>query len=371
MKSTFSSLNRLNPWLAVNYSLVFPGLGQLYSAVGVAEDPQQQRTFWGKGVSLVLIAVVMIGYATWSIFGANGQTMQGFWTIGGVLIVYSFSILDAYRGTQPGYATRISVPQGLCDPWYAVFLSQLLPGLGHLYLQQAMAGGIFLATGLVSAWLANSVPQLVPVPPLIWALSCYHVYVSFSHRTRRKSGAIAILVVGLLVVRLSVASTPGWIRQVVEQCIVPSDSMTPTLQINDRLFVRRNQTYRPNLGDIIVFTPPDKALNALAEKTEDLLYVKRVIGLPGQQIAVKESRVYVDDRPLAEAYIQASPIYGWGPETVPANSYFVLGDNRNNSSDSHVWGYVPEANILGAAYKIYWPPERVQPLGQTIAPVQG
>ncbi|MEA5466490.1 signal peptidase I [Leptothoe sp. PORK10 BA2] len=359
MKSSFPSItpNRLNPWLAVNYSLVFPGLGQLYSA------------FWAKGISLVLVAVVMIGYATWSIFGANGQTMRGFWTIGGFLLVYSFSILDAYRGTQPGYSTRISVPQGTNDPWYAVFLSQLLPGLGHLYLQQALAGGIFLLTGILTAWLANSMPQLVPMPPLIWVLSCYHVYVSFPHRTGYKSGAIALLIMGMLIVRLSLGLTPGWVRQAVEQCIVPSESMAPTLQVNDRLFVRRKHTYRPQVGDIIVFTPPDQALNDLPEEdlpenVDDLLYVKRVIGLPGQQIAIKAGRVYVGDLALTESYIQATPAYEWGPETVPADSYFVLGDNRNNSGDSHVWGYVPEANILGAAYKIYWPPDRVQPLAK-------
>ncbi|NEQ55232.1 MAG: signal peptidase I [Leptolyngbya sp. SIO3F4] len=343
--------NRPNQWLAVNYSLVFPGLGQLYSA------------FWVKGISLVLLAVVMIVYAIWSIFGANGQTIRGFWTIAGLLIVYSFSILDAYRGTQPGYATRISVPRK-SDPWYAVFLSQVLPGLGHLYVQQALAGGIFLITGILTAWLANSIPQLVPIPPLIWALSCYHVYISFPHRTGRKSGMIALLIVGLLVVRLSLASTPGWVQQAVEQCIVPSDSMTPTLQVGDRLFVRRNQSYRPKLGDIVVFTPPEEALSALSEreKTEDLLYVKRVIGLPGQEIAVKEGQVYVNNGLIEEAYIQIAPAYEWGPETVPTNSYFVLGDNRNASSDSHIWGYVPKANILGKAYKIYWPADRVQSL---------
>ncbi|MEM7795759.1 MAG: signal peptidase I [Cyanobacteria bacterium P01_C01_bin.118] len=345
--------HRLNPWLAVNYSLVFPGLGQLYSA------------FWVKGLSLVLIAIAMVGYATWSIFGANGQTMQGFWTIGCLLIVYSFSILDAYRGTQPEYTTRISVPKGKSDPWYAVFLSQLLPGLGHLYRQQALAGGAFLIAGILTAWLANSMPQLVPVPPLIWALSCYHVYGSFPHRTRRR-GAIALLVIGLLGVRLSLGAIPSWVQQAVEQCIVPSDSMTPTLQIDDRLFVRRDQTYRPATGDIVVFTPPESALEDFPEQenTDELLYVKRVIGLPGQQIAVREGQVYIGERPLTEAYIQAAPIYKWGPETVPDNSYFVLGDNRNNSHDSHIWGYVSADNILGVAYKIYWPPERVQPLGQ-------
>ncbi|MEL7315493.1 MAG: signal peptidase I [Cyanobacteria bacterium J06559_3] len=352
MNSSFPSITpkRPDPWLAVNYSLVFPGLGQLYSA------------FWIKGGSLVAVAIALLGYAVWSIFGANGQTMSGFWAIGLFLIVYSFSILDAYRGTQPGYATRITVPQGKSDPWYAVFLSQLLPGLGHLYLQQALTGGLFLATGLMTAWLANSFPILVPIPPLVWALSCYQVYVNFPHRAGRKSGAIALLVLGLLVVRLAIGSTPGWIRQAVEQTIVPSDSMAPTLQVGDRLFVSLSPNYYPQTGDIVVFVPPDAALAELEQRPEDPLYVKRIIGLPGQQIAVTQGRIYVNDSPLTETYTLDLPAYEWGPEVVPDNSYFVLGDNRNNSHDSHVWGYVPEDNLLGLAYKIYWPPDRVQPL---------
>ncbi|MEO0869148.1 MAG: signal peptidase I, partial [Cyanobacteria bacterium J06642_11] len=311
MKSSVPS-GPLNPWLAVNYSLIFPGLGQLYSS------------FWLKGITLILISSAMLIYATWSIFGANGQTMGGFWTIGCFLLVYCFSILDAYRGTQPGYASRIAVPRS-SDPWYAVFLSQLLPGLGHLYLQQAFAAGLFLITGILTTWLANSMPQLVPIPPLIWAVSCYHVYISFPHRMSRSSNAIAFLILGLFLVRLSLASTPGWVHQMVEQCIVPSDSMVPTLQVDDRLFVRRNQTYRPKTGDIIVFTPPKKAFEDLPEADETLLYVKRVVGVPGQQIFVKDGLVYVDNQPLPEPYIQVQPTYEWGPDIVPADSYFVLG----------------------------------------------
>ncbi|MEM9002214.1 MAG: signal peptidase I [Cyanobacteria bacterium P01_F01_bin.86] len=352
MGSSFPPItaNRPNPWLAVNYSLVFPGLGQLYSA------------YWLKGGVMVVAAIAMIGYATWSIFGAHGHTTRGFGTIGLFLVLYSFGILDAYRGTQPGYAARIAVPSGKSDPWYAVFLSQLLPGLGHLYLQQAAMGGGLLVAGLVTAWLANAAPQLVPIPPLIWAFGCCHVYVTFPHRASRQSKAIALLVLGLLIMRLAVGSMPGWIRQAVEQCIVPTESMLPTLQVGDRLFVRRDPAYTPEIGDIVVFTPPEAASANTQQDAADLLYVKRVIGLPGQEVAITNGQVYVDTRPLAESYLQAAPIYEWGPETVPANSYFVLGDNRNESFDSHVWGYVPAQNLLGAAYKIYWPPNRVQPL---------
>ena len=352
MVSSFPSITskQPKPWLAVNYSLVFPGLGQLYS------------TYWFKGSLMVLVAFTLMGYTVWSIFGTNGHTVRGFWSIGLFLVLYSFGILDAYRGTQPGYASRISVPKGKADPWYAVFLSQLLPGLGHLYLQQAVLGGAFLVAGVTVALLANSFPQLVAIPPLIWAFSCYHVYATFPHRSSRKPGMIALLVLGLFLMRLSLGSIPSWVQQAVEQCIVPSESMVPTLQVGDHLFVRRDSTYRPEIGNIVVFKPSEAALPSNPQNIEDLLYVKRIIGLPGQQVKVSDGEVYINDRPLQEPYLENPPTYEWGPETVPSNSYFVLGDNRNNSRDSHIWGYVPEANILGEAYKIYWPPERVQAL---------
>ena len=345
--------NHPNPWLAVNYSLIFPGLGQLYS---------HHRL---KGSVILTIAVASLGYAVWSIFGAYGDTVNGFWAIGFLLILYSFSILDAYRGTQPGYATRISVPKGDKDPWYAVFLSQILPGLGHLYLQQAMMGGLLLAVGTITAGLANTVPQLVPIPPLIWAASCYHTYRTFPHRSSRNPQAILFLVLGLFLMRLCLGATPSWIQQAVEQCIVPSESMVPTLQVGDRLFVRRDRAYRPHLGDIVVFIPPQAAIEAANVNPDDLLYVKRIIGLPGERIEISNGQVSINDHPLQEDYLQVAPTYQWGPNTIPPKQYFVLGDNRNNSSDSHIWGYVPAEDFLGRAYKIYWPPHRIQPLPKT------
>lgn len=352
MATSFPSIrpSAPEPWLAVNASLVFPGLGQLYSR------------HWLKGSLMLTIAAALLGYAVWSIFAAEGDTLMGLGAIAVFTGLYSLGILDAYRGTQPGYATRISVPKGKRDPWYAVFLAQLLPGLGHLYINQVLVGGGLLAIGITAAILANAIPAFVIIPPLIWALGCYHVYRVFPHRTRNQPEIIALLVLGLFLVRLSLGVAPSWIQQTVEQCIVPSKSMLPTLQVGDRLFVRRNTQYQPTTGDVVVFTPPDAVIATATQDTSDWLFVKRMIGLPGQQIEIANGRVYVDGQPLIEEYLQAPPMYQWGPEVVPPNNYFVLGDNRNESSDSHVWGYVPEANFLGRAYKIYWPPARVQPL---------
>jgi signal peptidase I len=345
---------RPNPWLAVNYALVFPGLGQLYSR------------HWRKGSGLAAGALALIGYALWSIFAANGNTVQGFWAIGLLLVLYSFNILDAYRGTQPHYGKPIAVPQGKKDIWYAVFLSQILPGLGHLYLQKAAIGGVFLTAGILTAWIANTVPAFIPIPPLIWALGCYHVYTQGPHRAQ-SSNAIALLVLGLFLVRLTLGGLPHWVHRSFEQCLVLSDSMVPTLQARDRLFVRRNPTYAPQIGDIVVFAPPAEALRDRDSTHPSPLYVKRLMGLPGQEIEVSGGRVFVDGEPLSEGYVQAPPQYQWGPASVPADSFFVLGDNRNVSIDSHVWGYVPAANLVGRAYKIYWPPARIQALHQRSA----
>ena len=123
-------------------------------------------------------------------------------------------------------------------------------------------------------------------------------------------------------------------------------SMRPTLENGEFVLVNR-MAYKfgqPERGDIIVF----RSLNA----PEDL--IKRVIGLPGETVRVESGKVYVDDVLLAEAYIAAAPIYA-GTYTVPDGHLFVLGDNRNDSSDSHSWGSLPVDNIVGKAVLVYWP----------------
>lgn len=151
------------------------------------------------------------------------------------------------------------------------------------------------------------------------------------------------------------------IRQfVAEARVVPTGSMQPTVEINDRLFIEK-LSYRfqdPERGDIIVFQAPQKALDAAQSKTKDA-YLKRLIGLPGETIEVRDGKVYVDSEVLHENYIKAPPTYTWGPHVVPEGEYLVLGDNRNGSSDGHVWGFLPEETIIGKATARFWPPNRI------------
>jgi signal peptidase I len=149
------------------------------------------------------------------------------------------------------------------------------------------------------------------------------------------------------------------IRQfIAEPRYIPSESMLPTLEVNDRLMVEKLSYHwsKPQRGDIVVFMPNDK-LRASQPKLKDA-FIKRVIGLPGETIEVKDNTVFINGNPLAENYLAAKPNYRFGPATVPPNSYLVLGDNRNNSFDSHFWGYVPFETIIGKASFRFWPLNR-------------
>ena len=138
---------------------------------------------------------------------------------------------------------------------------------------------------------------------------------------------------------------------------VESISMQPTLYEGDFVIVNK-MAYKlgqPERGDVIIFHyPPDPTREP---------YIKRVIGLPGDEVRVGDGKVYINGEPLNEPYIKAPPNYAnsW---LVPPDSLFVLGDNRNNSSDSHSWGMVPLENVIGKAEVIYWPPSEWALLNQ-------
>lgn len=175
---------------------------------------------------------------------------------------------------------------------------------------------------------------------------------------------------GLKTIGLSVILALGIRQFVAEARYIPSESMLPTLEVNDRLIVEKVSYHftQPDRGDIVVFSPTDR----LRQENPSLkdAFIKRVIGLPGETVEVHDGRVFVNDQPLDENYIAAAPDYQWGPETVPSNSYLVLGDNRNNSYDSHFWGYVPRENIIGRAVVRFWPLDRIGTIGPQ-PPYQG
>jgi signal peptidase I len=161
---------------------------------------------------------------------------------------------------------------------------------------------------------------------------------------------------------------------VAEARYIPSGSMLPTLQINDRLIIDK-VSYRfanPVRGDIVVFNPTAELekkmiINPITKKEEQEYkeaFIKRVIGLPGDRIDVKSGKVYINGKVLSEKYLDEPPGYNWSSTAltpdgiVPEGHYLVLGDNRNNSYDSHYWGFVPKDKIVGKAVVRFWPINR-------------
>ena len=132
---------------------------------------------------------------------------------------------------------------------------------------------------------------------------------------------------------------------------VENVSMLPTLEPGEFLLVNRvaYKLGNPKVGDIVIFHAPG---------VDDMDYIKRLIGRSGDIVRVEDGIVYVNDQPLYEPYIAQAPNYT-GTWVVPDGQVFVLGDNRNNSSDSHLWGFIPESDIVGKALFIYWPLDQI------------
>jgi signal peptidase I len=140
----------------------------------------------------------------------------------------------------------------------------------------------------------------------------------------------AIIIAGLTALFL--------ISYVVRTFYIPSSSMKPTLLPYDYILVNEF-VYRftePKRRDIIVFKPPNR------KNAPD--YIKRVIGLENETLEVKDNKVYINGNPIDEPYIPSdqAPDYQWGPQKIPEGNLFVMGDNRNNSEDSHAWGFLPK-----------------------------
>ena len=162
------------------------------------------------------------------------------------------------------------------------------------------------------------------------------------------------------------------VRSVVQNFKVDGRSMEPTLESGQYLLINKAAYWRiepdglgrvlavfrsqnsgsrfifgsPQRGDVIIFKYP---------KDPSRDFVKRIIAVPGDFIEIKEGKVFVNDKPIVEDYVLNQPNYFVERQKVPPENYFVLGDNRKNSHDSHVWGNVPLDNIIGRAWIRYWP----------------
>lgn len=169
------------------------------------------------------------------------------------------------------------------------------------------------------------------------------------HKIRENGTTVIIALVLAFVIRIFIA----------EPRYIPSESMFPTLATGDRLVIEKvaYHFHPPAKGEIVVFQPPTQLRLLGYEKNQ--AFIKRAIATEGETVAVKNGIVYVNDQPLTEDYIAAQPEYDLLPVVIPEGQLFVMGDNRNNSNDSHIWGFLPVENVIGHAVFRFWPLDRI------------
>jgi signal peptidase I len=253
-------------------------------------------------------------------------------------------------------------------PWIAALLTLWIRGLGHLYAGNPKRGIILFGINLFLILVfAVSVDVIAPsIFFLLFAIAVGIAFIVFCI-----SDAIAIAKKKKEIYELAKCNRwfvyAGYIAAValvnylytalliipffIQAYKFPTGSMEPTLLIGDRFIVNKliYKWTAPAQGDIIVFKyPPDP----------DVSYVKRLIGAPGDEVEIQDRIVYINGKALKEEYVRhdrPESIYEhFGPVRVPPENYFVMGDNRDNSADSRIWGFVPKENLIGKPLFIYW-----------------
>jgi len=303
------------------------------------------------------------------------------------------------------------------EPWLAVILSSFLAGIGQIYTGRVSRGIILILTETtlicLSTWsllipkcdiliTIGLLPVLVAVriwnlfdahkcarktnpedfeidrkqnkdPFGLWAafstLICYHAYVSGPIRREKSKRTILIIAVAILCYHLLSYYKPLFRAYIAEAFRIPTpylippelrggSSMKPTLVYRDIVLVRKSTKYVPKRGDVVAFKFPED---------RKITFIVRIAGLSGETIEIKDKILFINGQKVKWPTIEI-PEYSQGkfgveePYKVPENCFFVLGDNTANSNDSRFFGPIPLSDLIGKAYKIYWPIGRSGPI---------
>lgn len=343
------------PWRAVFLSYLFPGVGQIYAGAPI------------KGIIFIvldLILTVAFFAALVRIFliESLGQIVRMFGlivlSIIALFIIGISSLFDAHWTARKFNRSLPAAPaeKQKKDPWLAVFLAKLFPGLGHFYSKQILKGFMFLVLYFLVRLAGGHYPALmlglIPLALFMYkdAFESAEEMNGFHSKFFPQLGKAPLALVLVVVTISSIPFGPIVKRNFIEAFKIPSASMNPSLIKGDHILV--NKTITPiklKQGDIIVFRyPQDRKRN----------FIKRIVALGGETIEGKDKVIYVNGVPLDEPYAYYMDAVvrsrSFGPIQVPPNTFFVLGDNRDNSQDSRHWGAIPAEDVIGRAFKIYW-----------------
>jgi signal peptidase I len=336
-----------NPWLAVNLSMFFPGVGQIYAGERV------------RGWIIICAQLGLLTFGFWVLFSPYGHTLLGAGFLFAALIIHIMGLIDTYERMMQTRNIEINEEMKR-NSWFIVFLTQCIPGLGHLFVRKWMFGVPIL---LIWIFLIQLTPGYLKVNllPILIALASLHVLVmngKFEHMPRLNN-TIWIIIAFIFLswfIRISAAYT--LFNQFSKPFFIPSESMEPTLRRGDRIIVHENGKNRLRQGDVVVFANPEN---------EDV-FIKRIAGVAGDTIQITLGRLLINNRFSDHPMLNRKEYTSNGrfatrfPFVVPESALFVLGDNSEVSIDSRFFGPVPETAIIGRAYKIIWPPDRIGPI---------
>jgi signal peptidase I len=332
------------PWLAVNLSALLAGLGQIYSGRMI------------RGIILLAIEVLCIFAIIWLVLSETGNAGIALLMIWPLIALHIWNIPDAYRcASRTNTGAFETQRRQTKDAWLAVFLTRLLPGIGHFYLKRILWGIVFL----IGAVVLISVGKL-PFGRVLWGvylgLACYAAYVSCKGR-RETLRAMVVAVPVLICFQICLLSVFSGRYQAFR---VPTSSMAPTLRPGDFILVEKGRITRPERGDVVVLVDP----------RERKKMIKRVVAVGGESVSMEAGRIYVDgselrmepfnDLPREE--LMRRPGLGEFSWNIPRGYLFVMGDNVLNSFDSRQFGPIPIDDVIGPVFKIYWPLSRAAPV---------
>ncbi|MFA6448967.1 MAG: signal peptidase I [bacterium] len=266
----------------------------------------------------------------------------------------------------------------------AVLVTVLLgTGIGHMYAGFLLNGILLFAISMLLAsclfttfaFLPNLGPIVLLLVIAIWLYPIIDAGMKAKKGTIKKYNRWYYYIIGwIIIVVISNIFTTGLKRFIIQSYMIPTPSMVPTILPNDRVMGNR-LIYRfsdPKHGDIIAFKPPfassekeESGFSIIVKGERVVPYLKRVIAVGGDTIEVRNGIVYVNNVPLDEPYINEKPNYDYPPVKVPKDNLFVMGDNRSNSHDSHVWGFVPKENVQAKIIFRFWPIRSIGPIRTT------
>ncbi len=339
------------PWLAVNLSYFFAGIGQIYAG---------RLT---RGFLLIAGLILLTLLAVWQIFAPDGDILYGAGFAGAAAIVYIWNLLDAFYATRHSNTLPFEEDRKSSrDPWLAVFFSQVVPGAGHLYLRKTIPGLLLVGLYAILYVYERFSVYLGLLAVVLTAFAGLHAYFQAPVRREQNRKPILLLIAAILIYGAVTTIVPFYVKsELIRNFTTSSNYMAPTIYKGDRFFVRPLPHEQYQRGDVLVFEMPGDTT---------WIYLRRLIGREGDRVEIREdSRVYVNGEPafnpewLSIEYVPEGKYAQPGdPYRVPDDSFFLLADNPAHSEDSRHFGAVSETNVIGKAYKIYWPLARAGPV---------